>query len=842
MYRTWIGVLLSIAFAEGAAGQPVVIWREDFSSAQRPNLPAGWSASGSGWRTDDQAPSPGSGGLNLMHNAQAAGQVLTPPVDLRGATEAELRYWVRTSQLSKTLTIRALAGGGSPAVLIAAGDSTVPAAVNTYQERVFRIPATLLGQSQVRFQFETSGSGTLRLDDLQVRAVAPLFRVSPELLDFGFVPLGARAERTLEVRNAGSRPLRLGPPEVTGEGFSVSPADSASLDPGQVRQYAVRFAPVQAGSASGQIRWSHNAGGSPASVPLQGGGLDTANALGFVLERASVWEDTADYRVELALAYADTSARLGGVQFELRYDPARLAWMGLEPGPGWAAGWRLEAEDSTGRVRVLALDPTGSGLGTGAYRPWMRLRWRVLPLSQGLSSAQTTLEIGGLRSAQARPDGRPATLRLGRDRMLLEVRARLAYAVSSVDSLALGAVAVGQTKQAAFQVRNPGGSRPLRVLAVSSTNALFTVEPSQATVAPGAEASFTVRFQPTKSQFGPQRGRVRLTHDGLGGVLEIPVSATGLHGRGDGQGDGLVNVLDLVRGIEGVLGRRALQELERRALDLFPFPDGDGLIDVRDLVVLVQAILRGRWPDDLPLPAGQVAASEPSAGIASLAPLRLWLHTSNEGLRLECESEQPFMGLELRLRLAGAAGLEAVRLDSSLGPQSWVGYRAETQEYVLLWAAMDGRARPSGRYPWAFIARPNLRTHYVSVRAALAAGSEGEPLSLSWTVLRGTAQEAESSPVRTWALGTPYPNPLVGPELLIPIEAPQARIVRVWIFDAMGRRVRLLFEGMIASGRHLLRWDGRNTLGTPVPPGLYGVRLEAGPVRLERAFLVGRLR
>jgi len=49
---------------------------------------------------------------------------------------------------------------------------------------------------------------------------------------------------------------------------------------------------------------------------------------------------------------------------------------------------------------------------------------------------------------------------------------------------------------------------------------------------------------------------------------------------------------------------------------------------------------------------------------------------------------------------------------------------------------------------------------------------------------------------------------------------------RLDVYDAAGRRVRTLAEGIFARGRRSLRWDGRTELGSEVPAGVYVVSLK----------------
>jgi flagellar hook assembly protein FlgD len=47
-------------------------------------------------------------------------------------------------------------------------------------------------------------------------------------------------------------------------------------------------------------------------------------------------------------------------------------------------------------------------------------------------------------------------------------------------------------------------------------------------------------------------------------------------------------------------------------------------------------------------------------------------------------------------------------------------------------------------------------------------------------------------------------------------------------FDARGRLVRVLSNGVLQPGAHVLHWDGIGADGTHVPPGVYFYKLETG--------------
>jgi hypothetical protein len=60
------------------------------------------------------------------------------------------------------------------------------------------------------------------------------------------------------------------------------------------------------------------------------------------------------------------------------------------------------------------------------------------------------------------------------------------------------------------------------------------------------------------------------------------------------------------------------------------------------------------------------------------------------------------------------------------------------------------------------------------------------------------------------------------------------------VYDAGGRRVRVLESGALARGMHTTRWDGRDASGRPAPSGVYFARLRTTAREETRSFVFVR--
>jgi hypothetical protein len=102
-----------------------------------------------------------------------------------------------------------------------------------------------------------------------------------------------------------------------------------------------------------------------------------------------------------------------------------------------------------------------------------------------------------------------------------------------------------------------------------------------------------------------------------------------------------------------------------------------------------------------------------------------------------------------------------------------------------------------------------------------------------------TGIEVAQAPPAAGYLGASVPNPFtVATEIAYAI--PHAARLEVGVYDVSGRKVAILAQGTMPSGRHMVRWDGRDGAGRSLPAGVYFVRLDLPGHEEARKIVLAR--
>jgi len=84
-----------------------------------------------------------------------------------------------------------------------------------------------------------------------------------------------------------------------------------------------------------------------------------------------------------------------------------------------------------------------------------------------------------------------------------------------------------------------------------------------------------------------------------------------------------------------------------------------------------------------------------------------------------------------------------------------------------------------------------------------------------------------------------FPNPF-GEQTTISFSLAVPGRVDVDVYDVLGRRVAVLIDGTLPSGRHSVVWNGTSGETGRLAPGAYFIRLRTGSVSATRSVVLTR--
>lgn len=441
----------------------------------------------------------------------------------------------------------------------------------------------------------------------------------------------------------------------------------------------------------------------------------------------------------------------------------------------------------------------------------------------------------------------------------------LAVPVAGLTAADVAAAAAGDGPAPTVYVLDPATGA---LVAADPGLALDAGQPVYVRVAPGADLSFRgaapsgpVAFGPAPAPPGAGDGRVYVAVGNPGGV---PVRLSSLRVDGGVLAD-VVLVLDPATGAFRPVSLASLGDRDVLAgyatVVVQVVPDGSGA-DVR--VTLDPADADGALDaSDSGLAhsfCGRASDGGEVAVCLSLGALGdgaerdqavVRLRPAAPGLRGQGEALDAFDGLDVAApagpRIALRGGVDGATALAALSTP----FAADSVVVVPLDVAVDG----PGTYTLTLadvvepFAGQDLEVVLVDGprRSALVPGAAyafdvaadtaaGRDLAGRFSLVLGRprAVSAEDAPAGD-RVGAPFPNPTTG-RAAVDVSVAEAQTVRVAVYDGLGRRVAVAFNGPVLPGS-----PARVTLGgAALPPGVYVVRVEGATVRGTRRLTVVR--
>ena len=831
-------LLSSLLTVPAVIAQPdAVLWFENFDAAGSLDDLHGWSF-GHGWILSSATPSSGSGRQSIEVRGNAEGAAETPIFDLRRLKDGELRYLTRRTGSFPDNGVRVLASidGGLTYPYVVADTGSTLGSGGSWRQMNLPLPPEVVGSETARFMFESTvsltASPTVRFDDIAVGG-EPYFYVEPPSGLFAAEP-GDVEVQTLTLYNNTSDALSVAAADLTGHFFSIDPTGPVVVPVGASQEYIITFAPEEEGTYPGEIIFSSGTVGL-LTVPIVG--LTAPNVVSFTQTGSVAGETAVGHEVGISLGYSNEEANLQGLQMSISWDDDVAGIASIEKGiPVLGDEWTVSFNIVDQSATILLFDNSGMGLPVGHHPDLITLLVDTDILYDGEREATFTIDevIGALAVPTA--DDAQLIIRLGEHQLRVEHRS--ANLEVNVDALDFGMLDIGQTLTETFWLLNPGGERPFTVADLTFGEGPLTVDPASATINPNDTVVFTVTFAPTETEFGMRDSPLRIAHNAEpNGVFDLPVRAIGIWGRGDNDGDGMVDAMDIVNTTDFILGRENPTSRQMSRSDLYPFEDGDGELDIRDLSVTVQAIVRDEWPDGVSLPATYDLPPD-DAGKQLAMPVLISISDAAPDLLLELETAEPLRALQLHFQIEDIAEMPRLILNQAGAPTASAQVTSDEDGNVrILLYRPDGGVVEPGTYRFARIQR-SRGGGFITREYATAIGGTKQRLPVDVEGLVATPTERISP--AGFEVGSPYPNPIrSGSTLRVSLRGmPESGGIRLEVFDLLGRRVDQ--RDIPSSHASALEWDVRSTHGGTMSPGVYLLRISNGDYATTRKIVVVR--
>lgn len=223
--------------------------------------------------------------------------------------------------------------------------ASTPGAAGSYAWTIPNAPTT---QARVRISDATDSSPIDSSDNPFTISVAA-FSANPNPVNFGDVPVGTRASRTVTITNAGTATLVVTSVVPSDPSFSVS-RGSFSIAAGQSDTILIHFSPPIVGPIGAQMQFTCNVPGSPMAINVSGTGTSAASISIISPNGGEIWQAGSTQNITW------TATGLISVALSYKTSPGS-SWVNIAQGVPASSGtyaWTIPNTPTTeARVRIL---------------------------------------------------------------------------------------------------------------------------------------------------------------------------------------------------------------------------------------------------------------------------------------------------------------------------------------------------------------------------------------------------------------------------------------------------------------------------------------------------------
>ncbi|MBE0572772.1 MAG: T9SS type A sorting domain-containing protein [Ignavibacteriaceae bacterium] len=303
---------------------------------------------------------------------------------------------------------------------------------------------------------------------------------------------------------------------------------------------------------------------------------------------------------------------------------------------------------------------------------------------------------------------------------------------------------------------------------------------------------------------------------------------------GDVNGDGCLDILDIIMIVDHIVGRDSLETDEFERANIAPWipgepaPNPDAYVNVQDLSLLQNIILTGVYPNGILINACSFTSIEK---IYSGEDFKVTFYINKSGITLYSNASVDVRAVQVEF-----AGNIQISNNMFINTDLGHGYYNKDDE-ILRVLLYDRKAMKTIKSGENFIA---------DIPSFI---SNPEDISIEKLILvdinRQRIMDAEIEIV----YGTPpyipldyilyqnFPNPF-NPSTSVRFEVPVDSKVMIKIYDILGREVKTLFNEQVPRGNYTIEWDGLNESGNQMSSGTYIYRMIANEFVQSKKMLL----
>ncbi len=671
------------------------------------------------------------------------------------------------------------------------------------------------------FTHNATGSPTSYF--IQGTGVAPNFSITPPNLNFGNVAIGSSATLQATVNNAGTIPLEISNITSSDGQFTFTPnIFPIIIAQGGNQVFDITFTPTSTGLKTANLIFTHNATGSPTTYSIQGTGVDaiepsinivnliniiigsttnipitvTNNATIPLLINANInigpnWNITPDTVTIPAggnsiftltfIAPAIPNTYTGSLVFSSASVPSRTIQLSAivvsEAGLIFEQDSVYRLEDNS-YMNVLQLKNLTDSLHALQFRLQVNkeISDNVILIFQNIQkgadvSDSTWILVSNIIRGPITPNG------ASKDEVFV-----LLYNINQGVGLVPG------NYDELFKVNYKVANLPALQDSIKST---FKITHTEASTFQGLPINIT----PSSD------------------LLTI-IAKNRVSGRGDVNGDGYIDILDLIMLVDHIVSIDSLEAVEFLRADIAPWypgdpsPNPDGIVNVLELSLIQNIILTGVFPDGTPIgPSGFAKLSKFNGD----EDAKVTFYINDKGISIYIDSKVGIRGAQIEFANIGDEP-GSMLINTDLG-QGFYYYASTTKILrTLLYDPAGQKYINPGEHFVAEMPFTLSNPEEVTLDRIILVDVERQKLlNIQVEIIFGTP----TLPI-DYELSQNYPNPF-NPSTTIEFSLPEdVGNVKLSIYNMLGEKVTELVNTALVAGKYSYQWNAQN-----VATGMY---------------------